>query len=72
MATPGDLAYHLQRYFNDLRAKYVSGGGLLDADDHGEGDDVAITDQTPFVTVQIEPNGHLKLFFKILTGFSDG
>ena len=63
MATPGDLAYHLQRFFNDIRSKYVAAGGNLDADDHGGGDDVPITDQTPFCTVQIEPNGHLKLFF---------
>ena len=23
MQTPGDLAYHLQRFFNDIRSKYI-------------------------------------------------
>ena len=65
MATPGDLAYHLQRYFNDIRAKYVANGPLAGAD-HGGGADVVIADDTPFCTVNIEPNGCLKLYFSAM------
>ena len=113
METPGDLAYQLQRFFNDIRAKYIpadpvametarlalltqqnivaddestpqemnaaqalidgpaGNNGLLAAYlafgplrgvDHGGGDDVPVTTATRFVTVNVEPNGHLKFF----------
>ena len=113
MQTPGDLAYHLQRFFNDIRAKYISdtpgqmaaaqvayqnqldivndiastqqeidaaqlqidgpngnnglyaayiGFGPFRGEDHGGGDDIVISENTPFVTVNIQPNGHLNLF----------
>jgi len=113
MQTPGDLAYHLQRFFNDIRAKYISetpaqmtavhvalelqqdivddigstqaeidtaqalidgpngDDGLLAAYitfgpfrgvDHGGGDDEIISENTAFVTVNIQPNGTLTLY----------
>jgi len=109
MATPGDLVYHLQRFFDDLVRRYmqtaavalanlqaqqaiVAGAGTqaeiaaaqaliaglanngLQAIStgagprivgalHGGGANVTVTDDTKFVTVQIQPNGCLKLFF---------
>ena len=110
MATPGDLVYHLQRFFDDIIRRYlqapatalavlnvqlaiVNGDGtaeeiaaaqlLVDGpndDDglqaisdataarivgtlHGGGPSIEVTAATRFVTVMIQPNGSLKLFF---------
>ena len=116
MATPGDLVYHLQRFFNDIIRRYTQTSAVAmanlvvqtaiandaEATDaeraaaqalidgpagpgpgtnglasivagampsrivgglHGGGPDVPVLDATRFVTVVIQPNGCLKLFF---------
>jgi len=129
MQSPGDVAYQLQRFFDDIRAKYIptdpaametarenyqeqqdivdnpnstqaeiavalglingpaGNNGLLSiylvhgpfrAIDHGGGDDVQITTNTPFVSVTLGPNSVLQLtispffgkhFFVLFSGY---
>ena len=110
MGTPGDLAYHLQRFFNDVIGRYrqahavaeanrlvqhtiandpastqaqitaanlllngINNNGLIFIANntgstikgalHGGGADQDVTAETRFVTVMLQPNGCLKLFF---------
>ena len=62
MRTPNDLVYYLQRYFDDIKAKYILTSPLVGAD-HGGGGPVVFDADTQFVTVTVEPNGILKFFF---------
>ena len=70
MRTVGDLAYYMQRFFDDVKAAYINTAApnapLLLGNEHGGLPDQVVTANTPFVNVQLQPNGCIKLFFSPL------
>lgn len=64
MQSPGDLVYHLQRFFDDILARYrtTAVAATITGAAHG-GVDVVVDADTRFVTCQLQPNGTLRMFF---------
>ena len=58
-----DLLYYLQRYFDDIKAKYVGQAGGVDEAIHGGDGDWDITADENFVKVEQQPNGCFRLYF---------
>jgi len=58
--TPSDLLYYLQRFFDDIKAKYVAAAGGVLAALHGAA--WAITAEENFVKVELNPNGTYRLY----------
>ena len=58
---PSDMLYYLQRFFDDIKAKYVASVGGVLAALHG-GTAWAITAEENFVTVELNPNGTFRLY----------
>ena len=57
---PSDLLYYLQRFFDDIKAKYVAAAGGVLAALHGA--DWVITAEENFVKVELNPNGTYRLY----------
>ena len=68
--TVGDLAYYMQRFFDDVKAAYISTAvppvDLLLGLEHGGIPNVRVTQNTPFVTVRLLPNSSIILFLSPL------
>jgi len=65
--TVGDLAYYMQRFFDDVREQYVNRLGLLpvvallQGIQHGGIPNVAVAEDDDFVQVEIAANGSLRM-----------
>ena len=60
--TPQDLAYYLQRWFDDIKHVYVANPAGIVAAAHGGGVDVLLQEDDLFVKVTSTPNNTIRLF----------
>ena len=62
ISSAGDFIYYLQRYFDDIKLKYIENGNIPGLG-HGDGADYVLDPDELFVQVGLLPSGQIRFLF---------